>query len=287
MQEFNIEKIHNTVWIFKNAIKNPQDIIDYYENNIEWKDWYTFGKVSSNPNAGYSFESFPTREAWQKKVQDKLIEDNEQKNKDIKVQIDNLFYDMTSLYLEENPIDVDNWIYGGWDLAKYFSRSIEESPMAMAFHTDFQREQADAPGTKFGVTAVFYLNDNYTGGEVCYRFFDPNDISIVVENFNYKPSAGDVAIFLSGHPHYHGVNTVTEGEKYIIRTYWRYYQDGSPKWRELEEKYGSEVFQQMEKDRRTYNFHNNLSVNDIQVFMDIEEYYNKFENNELENWKQQ
>ena len=193
--------------------------------------------------------------------------------------LQNLFYEMTKLYLQENELLIDNWVYENWDLAKYFPKN--DSKYAMAYHTDFQREQADAPGNKFGVTAVFYLNDNYTGGEVCYRFFDGNDYNTIVEDFSYKPTAGDVAIFLSGHPHYHGVKSVTEGEKYIIRTYWRYHQEGSPVWKSLEEKYGTEAFLEMEKARRAYMFENNQSVNDILVFPSIEEYYNKLQNNEL------
>ena len=283
MPEFNIEKIHDTVWIFRNAIKNPQEIIDYYENNTEWADWYTFGKVTSTPGKGYEFNLFPTKEEWQASVEDGLEIKSDQKDKDIRKQIDNLFYDTTSLYLKENPIETNNWIFETWGLAKYFPKDIEENPMAMAFHTDFQRESADSPGNKFGVTAVFYLNDNYTGGEVRYRFFDPNDTNTIVEDFTYTPKAGDIAVFLSGHPHYHGVNTVTEGQKYIIRNYWRYYQDGSPKWKELEEKYGKEVFQQMEKNRHKYDNENTPGINGIPIFTNFEEYYRMLENNELPN----
>jgi hypothetical protein len=46
MYNFEIEKIHDTVWVFKKAIKNPQDFVEYFKSTREWRDWYTFGTVA-------------------------------------------------------------------------------------------------------------------------------------------------------------------------------------------------------------------------------------------------
>ena len=287
MKDFNIEKIHNTIWIFKNALKNHKEIVDYFENNIEWGDWYTFGKVSLANGPIYNFDSFPSKEEWSKKVKDNLELTLDPGYLEIKEQIDNLFYDMTSLYLKENGLSLDNWIFENWNLAKY--HAVQNNPgetdkdsYVMHHHTDFQRDLEYAPGNKFGVTVVFYLNDNYDGGQVEYRFIDGNDLNNIAEDYTYKPSAGDVAVFLSGHPHYHGVKRVTSGEKYIIRTYWRYKQDAHPKWVELKEKYG-DAWEQMEKDRHAYDRSHSGMINNIPVIMNFEEYYHKLENNELPN----
>lgn len=282
MSEFNIEKIHDTVWIFKGAIENPQDIIDYYENNTEWLDWYTFGKVTNLFGPVYEFNSFPTKQEWQEKMEKNIDESKDSQYLSIKKQIDELFYDTTSLYLKENNIPLDNWRFENWNIAKYQPLEIDPGYIMM-HHTDFQRELEYSPGNKFVVTAVFYLNDNYDGGEVEYRFVDGKDLQNVIADYSYKPSAGDVAVFLSGHPHYHGVRSVNNGEKYIIRTYWRHIQEAHPKWKELQEKYGNEVWEQMESDRLRYDRDHSVSVNNIPLFTDFEEYYYKLENNELEN----
>ena len=280
MSEFNIEKIHDTVWIFKKAIENPQDIIDYLENNTEWLDWYTFGKVTAINGPVYNFDSFPTKEEWKQQFDANVDSRKERKLLDIKKQIDNLFYDATSLYLKENNINLNNWIFENWNTAKYEPLDVDPGYIMM-HHTDFQREMEYAPGNKFAVTAVFYLNDNYEGGEVEYRFVDGKDLKNIVADYSYKPSAGDIAVFLSGHPHYHGVKAVTKGEKYIIRTYWRYFQDAHPRWTELKEKYGEEVCTQMQKDKHKYDERTYGTINNIPFVSDFEEYYNKLENNEL------
>jgi hypothetical protein len=280
MPEFNIEKIHDTVWIFKRAIENPQDIIDYLENNTEWIDWYTFGKVTNIDGPVYSFDSFPTQEEWKKEFDANVDNRKDSKYLDIKEQIDNLFYDATSLYLKENNINLDNWRFENWNTAKYTPLEVDPGYIMM-HHTDFQRDIEYAPGNKFAVTAVFYLNDNYEGGEVEYRFVDGKDLQNIVADYSYKPSAGDIAVFLSGHPHYHGVKSVTKNEKYIIRTYWRYVQDAHPRWTELKEKYGEEVWTQMQKDKHKYDERTYGTINNIPFVSDFEEYYNKLENNEL------
>jgi hypothetical protein len=276
MQNFNIEKIHKTIWIFKKALKNSQEIIDYFEKNKNWADWYTFGKVTVGNGMNYNFKSFPTKEEWEKQVELSLSSTQDETDAKIKKQINNLFYDITSLYLKENNIELDNWIFENWNLAKY--KLSNGSKYAMQHHTDFQRELEYAPGNKFGVTVVFYLNDNYEGGEVEYRLIEGNDLNNIAGDYTYKPSTGDVSVFLSGHPHYHGVRSVAKGEKYIIRTYWRYNKEAHPKWTELKEKYG-DAWEQMEKDRKIYDQKHSGKINNIPVVTNFEEYYKMIENN--------
>jgi len=272
MNQFEVEKIHKTVWVFKNALKENQDVINYLVNNKEWTDWYTFGTMASATFFKYEFNSFPTEIEWANKidVNGSNILDNSLENK-----INNLFYKTTKLYAEENNISLNNWIYRGWNVAKYTEHPDDE--YAMMHHTDFQRDIAYEPGEKFGITAVFYLNDNYDGGEVMFRFLDDNDVNIVKEDYIYKPNAGDIVVFMSGHPHYHGVRAVTKGEKYIIRTYWKYNYEGHHLWIKLKEKYGEDIWNKMEKERMSFNRDpKNLTIiNNIQFYMPFEDYYKK------------
>lgn len=270
---FDIEKINDTVWVFKKAIKNPQEYVEYFEKSVEWTDWYTFGKHGRGHNFGSSkFENFPTLEEWE--AQREIAVQNES-DKTFEKSIDDLFYHSTKLYVEENKFSFDNWVYESWNIAKY--EPNQENEYVMMHHTDYQREYTHNPGSKFAITAVFYLNDNYNGGEVAFRFLDDSDVSIIKEDYEYKPSAGDIVVFMSGHPHYHGVKAVTEGDKYIIRTYWRYEYPGHPVWLKLQEKYGADLWAQMEADRvRSTRSSDNVTViNNIPFWIDFEEYYKK------------
>jgi len=275
VKDFDIEKIHQTIWVFKNAFKNSDRLIDYVNNNKEWTDWYTFGTKAQVTGFIYRFNNFPSLEEWQNK--NTTDEASNINFNDLENEINDLFYETTKLYVEGNNISFDNWIYQGWDLAKYNATPDSEGDYVMMHHTDFQRNVAYSPGEKFGITAVFYLNDNYSGGEVMYRFLNDKDINIVEEDYMYKPQTGDIVVFMSGHPHYHGVKIVTEGEKYIIRNYWRYDYSGHPLWLKLEEKHGKELWKEKEKERKKFNENpqNMTIINNIPFWVSFEDYYEK------------
>lgn len=276
MYNFNIEKINESVWVFKNAVKNSQDYIDYLEKTQEWKDWYIFGKTSEGPDwPPTTFSSFPTEEEWQAS---KTYGDTEIGGKNYFAnQIDDLFYHATKAYVEANNVSLDNWSVDGWNIAKYIPNPEEFPDYVMMHHTDFQREFSYNPGLKFAITAVFYLNENYDGGEVQFRFLDENNPLIVKEDYSYKPRQGDIVVFPSGPPHYHGVKAVSNGEKYIIRNYWRYDYPGHPLWLKLQEKYGEDIWRQLEEQRLKFNRNsdNVKNINNIPFWLEFEEYYKK------------
>jgi hypothetical protein len=87
----------------------------------------------------------------------------------------------------------------------------------MNFHTDYKQEDFHQPGPNKHTTAIFYLNDDYIGGEICFIELDQNQQ--IVWHDEYKPKAGDIVVFSSKAPIYHGVKTVESGNKYILRTY--------------------------------------------------------------------
>lgn len=271
MHNFEIEKIHDTVWVFKNAIKSPQDFVDHFEKTRKWEDWYTFGKVAYGANFSTVFDNFPTPEDWESAKETRTSELKDDYY--FEEQINSLFHESSKLYVEANSVSMDNWNYQGWNVAKYEPKQTEDK--AMDYHTDYQREYTHNPGAKFVVTAVFYLNDNYVGGDVIFKFLDKDDLHVLKEEYTYRPSAGDIVMFLSGHPHYHGVRNVSEGEKYIIRTYWRYQDPGHPLWISLQEKYGEETWEEMEKVRvrATRSSENITKINEIPFWDTFEEYY--------------
>jgi hypothetical protein len=140
--------------------------------------------------------------------------------------------------------NMPNWERGGTNFLRYDAKGEDEVTTeasgtisyALPFHTDFDYPTADKPGLKPAITVTMYLNDDYEGGDIEYRIFNKSHEKILIEGttmidkdtdeivpgFNYQPQAGDIIIFPSSLPYYHGVKKVTKGQKLFIRTFWMY-----------------------------------------------------------------
>ena len=81
--------------------------------------------------------------------------------------------------------------------------------------------------------------DDYDGGDIC--FYINGDF------VNYKPKAGDILVFPSGMPYYHGVKTIRNGNKFFIRNF-------------ISQKYSTELAQKVYKGK--------MSRRSIQRMMD-------------------
>ena len=245
---FKIEKPHPQIFIFKNAIKNPEEILEHFSSPFySWEPWYTFGSQLNLSNLYFDFNSFPTKEEWEEKL--RLVGKNEiadflnqfiKKNiqnqgrigltekdllflqkseKNIK-KITDLFYKTTSLYIKETGIEKNNLIFNPFNIAKYDDDAGISENFAMNYHTDFIQHESSIVENNFYVTCLFYLNDGYVGGEISFKVLDKNQKSVEF-SYDYKPSSGDMIVFPSTPPFYHGVKKARQGEKYIIRTYWK------------------------------------------------------------------
>jgi hypothetical protein len=116
----------------------------------------------------------------------------------------------------------------------------------MHYHTDFQQEKRDAPGYKPYITCTMYLNDDYEGGEISFKILkEGGGFDEVV----YKPKAGDILVFPSNQPYYHGVQLTTKGKKYFVRSFWDYYFPGTEEWNANQKKYGATEWAEMEHQR--------------------------------------
>ena len=62
------------------------------------------------------------------------------------------------------------------------------------------------------VSAVLYLNDEYTGGEIEFEHY----------GISYKPKRGDLILFGSDFPSKHRVKPVEQGIRYAVVNWWRY-----------------------------------------------------------------
>lgn len=120
-----------------------------------------------------------------------------------------------------------------YDSTKGKAGSTKE--MTLPFHTDFYQPDALEPGLKAEYTVTMYLNDNYKGGEIDFRIFNGSEQEMRLEGYSlkpvdpnygevpeimYRPQPGDIIIFPSRPPFYHGVRRVESGMKYFVRMFW-------------------------------------------------------------------
>jgi hypothetical protein len=75
----------------------------------------------------------------------------------------------------------------------------------------FSSHSDDGGGTFRRTSIVYYINDNYEGGEIEFTRF----------NILYKPEAGDLIIFPSSYVYTHRVLPVTSGIRYAIASWLR------------------------------------------------------------------
>jgi hypothetical protein len=229
--EIEVEKLHDKVWVFKNAFKGSADMIDYYlKNHLHTQtEWYEFGHHIIIPLNGDTWDSFPSQEDWTETHSNgEFKKDSASKNIYVE-ELLQVFYDASKNYFESVDVDYPNFKFDSVDIAYYKDGIGTNEYQGMSYHTDFQQERKEDPGLKFGTTCLFYLNDNYDGGEINIIELT-DDKEDLISKIEYKPGSGDLLVFPSGHPFYHSPMIARNGIKYLIRTYWKYEYPGSDAW---------------------------------------------------------
>jgi len=97
------------------------------------------------------------------------------------------------------------------------------------------------PGPKFFITCTMYINDDYKGGDI--EFFVDGKL------INHKPKAGDILIFPSEEPYYHGVKLIEDGYKFFVRNFVMEPFEGTKEWLDNQKKYGAYRWALMEQER--------------------------------------
>ncbi len=252
-KEFNIKKLDKNIYVYKNVFKNPKrmvEILKNAENDSDktfwlknWAQWSIFGTYVQ-----WNGKDVPLDEISQNDplYTEELLMLNE---------IVASFYETTDHFLKDHNLSVkDNWKVMGPSLCRYdhdHDHSMgDTNQLAMAYHTDYKYLEADAEGYQFVLTFTAYLNDDYEGGELVLVL--PNK-----EIIKYKPEAGDIVIFPSGHPdllgedgiYFHAVNRIKDKDRYMIRCFYQKYFEGTEEWHKNKELYGEEQWEKMERDR--------------------------------------
>lgn len=272
----NVEFLEKNIIVFHNVLEDPDDYIDYYEEYGSWRGWYAFGRQIDGRGQSFSAHpTFPTWEEWKERLADHEKTDGEDKYRE---EVARVFHDATSFYIEKTGITLPNWSCQPWGLARYIpdENLIANDILTMDYHTDYQVEDSESEGDKFGITAVLYPNDDYEGGELVFKIQNTDGDDIRIE---YKPKAGDLVMFPSGVPYFHAVKRIYGSPKYITRLYWMYYHEGSQDWHDLLSKYGEKLYE-LEQERKK-----RPDMRIMEPYMrarfTLKEYYDLYESGEL------
>ena len=224
--------------VYSNIIPDIEELIETMKQSEKtsegkyylrkWEPWSIFGAYTQQKHE----ESEP-REYGEMYDREKKLSDT----------VYNSYTIAINDYVQRNNVQVP---VGARLMSSSFSKykkdlDVLENNLAMQYHTDYKILEKDFPGPKFFLTCTTYINDDYEGGDIEF-FIDGQFIS-------HKPKAGDILVFPSTPPHFHGVKTIKSGEKYFVRNFIMYPYEGSVNWLEGQKTYGVREWLKMEEER--------------------------------------
>jgi hypothetical protein len=263
-------EIYPKIFVYKNLFKDISksykvltDSLVETEDRLftPWTQWSIFGEYLAPILPDFNLSE---KYGNVKNLKTKTQIQEDQKNFGIEM-MEN-FYLVTEDYIKRNNINVDlnetsldedgntipTWRWTGGTVGKYHitkKDASEHERYGMRYHSDYQPEKGSAPGYSFVITCTIYFNDDYEGGEIDFAMGD--------KLVKYKPEAGDLLVFPSGHPDYlteegrpylHAVMPSYNKNKFLARMYWQKYQKGTEEWYAKEKEFGKEVWAQMQPE---------------------------------------
>jgi hypothetical protein len=240
IEDLEWKEIYPGIICYKNMLKDPDKAYQTMKKSEElrsgenylsaWTPWAKFGTYAQ-PKDELSFSNT---------LEQQFIDEKEL-DEEIRTAYDKAISHYFKNISIERPMPKDAY-FSGHSYCKYFNDvDVLKNKMTMQYHTDFIVSERDMPGPKFHTTCTFYINDNYEGGDI--DFYINGDV------VNYKPEAGDLMVFPSGEPFYHGVKTIPTGNKFFVRNFVMYKFAGTSEWVANQKKYGAYKWSQMENER--------------------------------------
>jgi len=235
-KDLEFDEIYPNVIVYKNMLSDPQksyEIIKKSEATSEgkyflkqWTPWAQFGTYSQMK--------------YGEELNDAQLEEMFDQEKAFHEELRSAYDKAASHYRNYTGLKFpDDARYSGHSYCKYFDEIDGlENNMTMQYHTDYIISQRDMPGDKFHTTMTFYINDDYDGGDL--EFYIDNNI------INHKPKAGDLVVFPSTDPYYHGVKKIANGNKYFVRNFVMTNYAGSDEWLEKQRSIGAYRWAKME-----------------------------------------
>jgi hypothetical protein len=171
----------NGIWEWENVLENPNELIDGIQED-RW-EYYT------NKGGG---ETIIGRSAFLRNGEDLH-------SKAIKV-----FFDCVAEYSACNGLNFNDENVGqDWLLIREYNAGSK-----MSAHSDaYSYVKKDGNPVKPSLTAILYINDEYTGGE----------IDFIHDDLCIKPKAGSMVVFPSDKQH--EVLEILSGNRYMTQTY--------------------------------------------------------------------
>jgi len=234
--QYDFKEIYPKVFIYRNLFTNPdkitkilQDAVTDPDSSYFFKDWAQWGGIDSPTIFGQYVLSLG--EGFDKGINTLAEHNKAVEELEVVAEVIKSFFAATNHYMKYWNIEPsDDWNHTPPSFCRYIpTDAIPDNKLFMQFHTDYQIQLAEEPGDKFVITTTMYFNDDYRGGEIVFKVKD--------DLFSYKPEAGDLLVFPSGHPSIlmegedpimHAVNPVPVGDpdRYIVRMFHRVYSDG-------------------------------------------------------------
>lgn len=233
------EELYPGIIVYRNMLSNPNKAYDIMMNSEsssngkyffkEWTPWAEFGTYTQRKDEQEYIDA----------ERGEIFQAEESLFQEIAVSYDKAL----SHYFKHTGIEIpEGATYSGQSWCKYFNKiDVLKNKMTMQYHTDYVISQSEMPGQKFHTTCTFYINDNYNGGDI--EFYVNGDIT------NHKPKAGDLVIFPSTPPFFHGVKTIPDGNKFFIRNFVMHEYAGSEEWLANQRKHGAVKWGKMELER--------------------------------------
>jgi Rps23 Pro-64 3,4-dihydroxylase Tpa1-like proline 4-hydroxylase len=114
--------------------------------------------------------------------------------------------EFTDIFRETfDPVEKDYMSYFGISLKSHNPYKILKYEVG----GKFENHMDDGGGNFRRVSTVYYLNDDYEGGELCFPQF----------GINLKPDAGDMIVFPSSYVYSHSVKPVISGNRFSIASW--------------------------------------------------------------------
>lgn len=205
--------LEEKVFYYTNIIEDPKKLIDAIENvdSSIWGEWaacsgehYIYGTdrtITSSESQGVKDEN----------------------NDYIYNTLKNAFDTVAKDYAESQGITEEPKLFPVFPIKKYKSGTF------MGAH--FDQQEGDG---RLKVSFVFYLNDDYEGGEISFTIRSPegpifqgtpnHDFEIAknegLYSFYIKPEAGSMLVFPPSPPYHHTAHLVKSDFKYMVPQHW-------------------------------------------------------------------
>lgn len=238
-EDLVFDEIYPNVIVYRNMLPNPKKAYEVMARSEKSSD----GKYFLQKWTAWAQFGTYTQEKWGEELNSAEKGDIFDDEKELAGQIKTAYNKAVSHYAKHTGLKYpDDASFSGHSYCKYFDQVDElKNNMTMQYHTDYIISQRDMPGPKFHTTCTFYINDDYDGGDLEF-FIDGNII-------NHKPRAGDLVVFPSTDPYYHGVKQISNGNKYFVRNFVMTTYEGSYDWFNKQKQYGAYRWAKMESER--------------------------------------